>query len=151
MAEYLPRPGRVLRTGRVIELSRLVIRSGRGAEAREQPRPFGAGASASGRMGKHQPARAIREIPPSPRFRAASAMRPKPDRDDPDRAGVLGREDLITRLRREVAIRDSKLADLRVRLDAAEHELEDLRAIRDALTPFDLPVNRPGELGGLTS
>jgi hypothetical protein len=75
-------------------------------------------------------------------------MRPKPDRDDPDRAGVLGREDLITRLRREVAIRDSKLADLRVRLDAAEHELEDLRAIRDALTPFDLPVNRPGELGG---
>jgi hypothetical protein len=70
-------------------------------------------------------------------------MRPKPDSDDPDRAGVLRREDLITRLRREAAIRDSELADLRVRLDAAEHELEDLRAIRDALTPFDLP-ERPG-------
>jgi hypothetical protein len=66
-------------------------------------------------------------------------MTPKPDRDNPDRVGELGREDLVTRLRREVAIRDSELADLRARLDAAEHELEDLRAIRDALTPFDMP------------
>jgi serine phosphatase RsbU (regulator of sigma subunit) len=47
------------------------------------------------------------------------------------------------RLRREAAMRDAELADLRARLDEAEHELEDLRAIRDALTPFDLP-QRPG-------
>jgi serine phosphatase RsbU (regulator of sigma subunit) len=32
---------------------------------------------------------------------------------------------------------------LRAQLDAAEHEIEDLRAIRDALTPFDMP-ERPG-------
>ena len=32
---------------------------------------------------------------------------------------------------------------LRQRLEAAEHELEDLRAIRDALTPPELP-RRPG-------
>jgi serine phosphatase RsbU (regulator of sigma subunit) len=32
---------------------------------------------------------------------------------------------------------------LRERLQAAEHELEDLRAIRDALTPPELP-ERPG-------
>lgn len=40
-------------------------------------------------------------------------------------------------------MRDKDLADLRQRLDAAEHELEDLRAIRDALTPPELP-QRPG-------
>ncbi len=52
-------------------------------------------------------------------------------------------ETLIARLRREAAVRDEELAILRDRLDAAEHELEDLRAIRDALTPPELP-RRPG-------
>ena len=52
-------------------------------------------------------------------------------------------ETLIARLRREAAVRDEELATLRERLDAAEHELEDLRAIRDALTPPELP-RRPG-------
>src|SRR4029453_8399710 len=52
-------------------------------------------------------------------------------------------ETLIARLRREGEIRDGDLAALREPLEAAEHELEDLRAIRDALTPADLP-QRPG-------
>ena len=52
-------------------------------------------------------------------------------------------ETLITRLQREAAVRDEELASLHERLDAAEHELEDLRAIRDALTPPELP-DRPG-------
>jgi serine phosphatase RsbU (regulator of sigma subunit) len=50
---------------------------------------------------------------------------------------------LIASLRREAAIRDEQLAGLRERLGVAEHELEDLRAIRDALTPPELP-HRPG-------
>src|SRR4029450_5306472 len=59
------------------------------------------------------------------------------------------KDDLIARLRREAAGRDAELGGLRERLDVAEHELEDLRAIRDALTPFELPV-RPGlELAAL--
>ena len=40
-------------------------------------------------------------------------------------------------------MRDDELAGLRWRLAVAEHELEDLRAIRDALTPSELP-ERPG-------
>jgi serine phosphatase RsbU (regulator of sigma subunit) len=52
-------------------------------------------------------------------------------------------EELIARLREEAAVRDEDLAGLRTRLAAAEHELEDLRAIRDALTPPELP-QRPG-------
>lgn len=48
-------------------------------------------------------------------------------------------QQLITRLRREAALRDEDLASLRARLESAEHELEDLRAIRDALTPPELP------------
>ena len=52
-------------------------------------------------------------------------------------------ETLIVRLRREAAVREADLAVLRERLAAAEHELEDLRAIRDALTPPELP-QRPG-------
>ncbi len=52
-------------------------------------------------------------------------------------------ETLIARLREEAAVRAEDLAGLRERLDAAEHELEDLRAIRDALTPPELP-QRPG-------
>ena len=52
-------------------------------------------------------------------------------------------ESLIARLREEAALRDGDLAVLRERLEEAEHELEDLRAIRDALTPPELP-RRPG-------
>jgi serine phosphatase RsbU (regulator of sigma subunit) len=52
-------------------------------------------------------------------------------------------ETLIARLRREAEVRDEELMTLRERLDAAEHELEDLRVIRDALTPPELP-SRPG-------
>ena len=52
-------------------------------------------------------------------------------------------EDLIARLREEAAVREGDLALLRERLAAAEHELEDLRAIRGALTPPELP-RRPG-------
>ena len=50
---------------------------------------------------------------------------------------------LIARLRRESELHDVALAAFRVRLDSAEHELHDLRAIRDALTPPELP-QRPG-------
>jgi sigma-B regulation protein RsbU (phosphoserine phosphatase) len=52
-------------------------------------------------------------------------------------------ETLIARLRREAAVREGDLAVLGERFEAAEHELEDLRAIRDALTPPELP-QRPG-------
>ena len=52
-------------------------------------------------------------------------------------------ERLIARLRQEAGVRDEDLAALRAQLDAAQHELEDLRAIRDALTPPELP-HRPG-------
>ena len=52
-------------------------------------------------------------------------------------------EKLIARLRGEAQLHDAQLATLRERLAAAEHELEDLRAIRDALTPPQLP-ERPG-------
>ena len=52
-------------------------------------------------------------------------------------------ETLIARLRREAEVRDEQVAALRERLETAEHELEDLRAIRDALTPPELP-QRPG-------
>jgi hypothetical protein len=52
-------------------------------------------------------------------------------------------ETLIARLRRDAAVRDEELATLRTRFEVAEHELEDLRAIRDAPTPPELP-GRPG-------
>jgi serine phosphatase RsbU (regulator of sigma subunit) len=73
-------------------------------------------------------------------------MRLEPDKEHRERRDVGAREknhDLIARLRRDAVIRDAELEALRARLDAAEHELEDLRAIRDALTPFELPL-RPG-------
>jgi Stage II sporulation protein E (SpoIIE) len=53
------------------------------------------------------------------------------------------RDALITRLREEAAVREEDVAVLGECLEAAEHELEDLRAIRDALTPSELP-QRPG-------
>jgi serine phosphatase RsbU (regulator of sigma subunit) len=53
------------------------------------------------------------------------------------------RDTLIERLRREAVVQAEDFATLTGRLEAAEHELEDLRAIRDALTPPELP-DRPG-------
>jgi serine phosphatase RsbU (regulator of sigma subunit) len=73
-------------------------------------------------------------------------MRLESDKEHRERRDLGARErnhDLIARLRREATIRDVELEALRARLEAAEHELEDLRAIRDALTPFELP-QRPG-------
>src|SRR5687768_13137420 len=58
-------------------------------------------------------------------------------RDMGDREHV--QESLLARLRLEAAMREGDLAVLRQRLDVAEHELDDLRAIRDALTPPQLP------------
>jgi hypothetical protein len=52
-------------------------------------------------------------------------------------------EELIARLREEASVREGDLTALRERLAAAVHELEGLRAIRDALTPPELP-RRPG-------
>jgi serine phosphatase RsbU (regulator of sigma subunit) len=65
-------------------------------------------------------------------------------RDIHDRDDLGHRQDaLIARLRDEAAVRDEDLAVLRERLETAQHELEDLRAVRDALTPPELP-RRPG-------
>lgn len=65
-------------------------------------------------------------------------------RDIHDKADREHRQEtLIARLREEAAVREADLAVLREGLGAAEHELEDLRAIRDALTPPELP-QRPG-------
>jgi serine phosphatase RsbU (regulator of sigma subunit) len=50
---------------------------------------------------------------------------------------------LIARLRAQAEVRDEELSALQERLRASEHELADLRAIRDALTPPELP-ERPG-------
>jgi sigma-B regulation protein RsbU (phosphoserine phosphatase) len=93
--------------------------------------------------------------------RAMRAMSQEPDEEDAElrrlRAEADARErdirhmgerehrqeTLIARLREEAAVREADLGVLRDRLGAAEHELEDLRAIRDALTPPELP-QRPG-------
>jgi serine phosphatase RsbU (regulator of sigma subunit) len=61
----------------------------------------------------------------------------------PERRERRDTDRVIARLRREAALRDAQLSDLAARLDVAERELEDLRAIRDALTPHELPA-RPG-------
>jgi serine phosphatase RsbU (regulator of sigma subunit) len=64
------------------------------------------------------------------------------DIDDMD-ARKIRNETLIERLRREAVAHAADFATLNERLAAAEHELEDLRAVRDALTPPELP-ERPG-------
>ncbi|MGZ4271341.1 MAG: PP2C family protein-serine/threonine phosphatase [Solirubrobacteraceae bacterium] len=64
------------------------------------------------------------------------------DIDEMD-ARDIRRDTLIDRLRREAAVQAEDFAALTERLEAAEHELEDLRAVRDALTPAQLP-ERPG-------
>jgi serine phosphatase RsbU (regulator of sigma subunit) len=66
------------------------------------------------------------------------------ERDIHDREDLEHRQDaLVARLRDEAAVREEDLAVLCERLETAQHELEDLRAVRDALTPPKLP-RRPG-------
>ena len=52
---------------------------------------------------------------------------------------TFGDDTLIERLRREAVVQAEDFATLTERLEAAENELEDLRAVRDALTPPELP------------
>lgn len=73
------------------------------------------------------------------RSEVASQRRDIHDMDDHEHR----QQTLIARLREEAAVREGDLAALATRLETAEHELEDLRAIRDALTPPELP-QRPG-------
>jgi sigma-B regulation protein RsbU (phosphoserine phosphatase) len=70
-------------------------------------------------------------------------MEQGPGHDHEQRLGRRQTDRLIARLRREAAVRDVQLSDLLARLEDAERELDDLRAIRDALTPSELP-ERPG-------
>jgi serine phosphatase RsbU (regulator of sigma subunit) len=66
---------------------------------------------------------------------------------DRDRAAAdahrAGQAALIARLREEADVRDAELAAAQSQLAASELELDDLRAVRDALTPAELP-ERPG-------
>ena len=72
----------------------------------------------------------------------AEADQRERDIEDMD-ARDLRNDTLIERLRREAVVQAEDFATLTGRLAAAEHELEDLRAVRDALTPPRLP-QRPG-------
>jgi serine phosphatase RsbU (regulator of sigma subunit) len=66
------------------------------------------------------------------------------ERDIADMDARDARNDtLIERLRREAVVHAEDFAALSERLAVAEHELDDLRAVRDALTPAQLP-HRPG-------
>jgi sigma-B regulation protein RsbU (phosphoserine phosphatase) len=75
------------------------------------------------------------------RLRSVVASQRRDLHDLDDREHRQG--ELIARLREEAAVREEDLTALRGRLAATEHELEDLRPIRDALTPPELP-RRPG-------
>jgi serine phosphatase RsbU (regulator of sigma subunit) len=69
-------------------------------------------------------------------------MRPAPRiavADDPADQRLSTQAGLIAMLRRQAVLHEEDVAQLRERLLSAEHELEDLRAIRDALTPPELP------------
>jgi serine phosphatase RsbU (regulator of sigma subunit) len=76
------------------------------------------------------------------RLRAEAAERERELRETHEREQRHA-DELIAWLRLEAHVREDHLADLRNRLEAAERELVDLRAIRDALTPPELP-DRPG-------
>ena len=76
-------------------------------------------------------------------FRVDAAAGMRPGIDHQQRRGRRETDRLIARLRRDAALRDAQLSDLQARLAEAERELDDLRAIRDALTPPELP-ERPG-------
>jgi sigma-B regulation protein RsbU (phosphoserine phosphatase) len=86
---------------------------------------------------RHEPANDDRELR---RLRSEVGARQRDIHDLDDRER---QETLIARLRDEADVRDHEVAALGERLEAAEHELEGLRAIRDALTPPELP-QRPG-------
>jgi sigma-B regulation protein RsbU (phosphoserine phosphatase) len=73
------------------------------------------------------------------RHEVADQQRDIRESDDRERR----QDTLIARLREEAAVRDDDAVVLRERLEVAELELGDLRAIRDALTPPDL-AQRPG-------
>ena len=74
-------------------------------------------------------------------------LRRRLSRTDDDRAAAnslrAAQAALIGRLRAEVNVREAELAEVQHRLAASELELDDLRAVRDALTPAELP-ERPG-------
>jgi serine phosphatase RsbU (regulator of sigma subunit) len=71
-------------------------------------------------------------------------LRRQADRTDRHQAAVdRAQGALIARLREEADVRDAELAEVQSRLAASELELGDLRAVRDALTPAELP-ERPG-------
>ncbi len=78
-------------------------------------------------------------------------MTEESDKNEPEAPGTQAdagtrehrQEILIARLRHEANLRGEEVAGLRKRLATAEHEVADLRAIRDALTPPQLP-ERPG-------
>ena len=86
---------------------------------------------------------------PEPRDETAEVRRLHTEADARDRdIRELGErehryQNLVARLRQEANVRDERLAALSQLLESAEHELNDLRAIRDALTPPELPM-RPG-------
>jgi serine phosphatase RsbU (regulator of sigma subunit) len=65
------------------------------------------------------------------------------EREGPAQAQISTQARLIAMLRHQAEVREDDLAELRERLSSAEDELQDLRAIRDALTPPELPA-RPG-------
>ena len=90
-------------------------------------------------VGTLQLARALTDRDLSDQLLARGDAALKRDLDDRDHL----QDPLLARLRREAEVRDGDLAVLQERLHAAEHELADLRAIRDALTPPELP-RRPG-------
>ena len=59
------------------------------------------------------------------------------------RAAACQRQALLRRLQHEAGVHESELSAIEERLVAAQSELTDLRAVRDALTPPELPA-RPG-------
>jgi serine phosphatase RsbU (regulator of sigma subunit) len=73
-------------------------------------------------------------------MRSPSQLAVARERDDPAQVQLSTQARLITMLRHQAEVREDDLAELRERLSSAEHELDDLRAIRDALTPPELPA-----------
>jgi len=75
--------------------------------------------------------------------RSAPMVAVAAERDSRAETLLASQTRLIAMLRHQAELREDDVAELHRRLEFAEHELEDLRAIRDALTPPELPV-RPG-------
>jgi len=76
-------------------------------------------------------------------FRGRTELMDRKDEIHAMHAHEQRQDELIARLRSEAGVHEDELAQLKQQLGAAEHELEDLRAVRDALTPPELP-ERPG-------